>query len=58
MYHSANYFGSTKITKDTKGSDIYIYVFKLRALRVLCGEMSFFYFGCGPAALGSFLVHE
>jgi len=41
MYHSANYFGTTKITKDTKGSDIYIYVFKLRALRVLCGEMSF-----------------
>jgi hypothetical protein len=39
MYHSANYFVTTKIAKDTKGSDIH--VFKLRALHVLRGEMAF-----------------
>ena len=41
---------TTKNAKDTKGSDIFDY--KLRALRVLRGEICFSFFGCGFAALG------
>jgi hypothetical protein len=40
---------TTKVTKDTKVSDVYYS--ELRALRVLRGE-NFFPFGCGSAALG------
>ena len=37
---------TTKLTKDTKGSDIFDY--KLRALRVLRGQICFSFFGGGP----------
>jgi uncharacterized Fe-S cluster-containing radical SAM superfamily protein len=40
---------TTKITKATKGSDIFSH--KLRALRVLHGQICFFFLGCGSAAL-------
>src|SRR5688572_6358744 len=36
-------------TKDMKGFNTF--TFKLRALRDLRGKSSFFFFGCGPAAL-------
>jgi len=42
---------TTKTTKATKCSDIFSH--KLRALRVLRGQICFFFFGCGFAALGS-----
>jgi hypothetical protein len=50
MQHFTRDILTTKITKATKGSDIFDY--KLRALRVLRGQISFFFFGCGAAALG------
>jgi hypothetical protein len=42
---------TTKIAKDTKGSDIFDH--KLRPLRALGGQVRFIIFGCGVAALGS-----
>jgi hypothetical protein len=36
---------TTKVAKATKGSDIFSH--KLRALRVLRGQICFFFFGCG-----------
>jgi hypothetical protein len=50
MQHFTKDILTTKITKATKGSDIFDY--KLRALRVLRGQICFFFFGCGSAALG------
>ena len=50
MQHLAKDTLTTKITKATKGSDIFDY--KLRALHALRGDTRFFLFGCGSAALG------
>jgi hypothetical protein len=51
MQHMTKDILTTKITKATKGSDIFSH--KLRALRVLRGQICFFFFGCGFAALDS-----
>src|SRR5207342_2523140 len=51
MQHMTKDILTTKITKATKCSDIFSH--KLRALRVLRGQICFFFFGCGFAALGS-----
>jgi len=44
MQHLTKDILTTKITKATKGSDFFY--FKLRALRVLRGQICFFFFGC------------
>jgi hypothetical protein len=51
MQHMTKDILTTKITKATKGSDVFAH--KLRALRVLRGQICFFLFGCGLAALRS-----
>jgi hypothetical protein len=48
MQHMTKDILTTKITKATKGSDVFAH--KLRALR---GQICFFLFGCGFAALRS-----
>jgi hypothetical protein len=50
MQHMTKDIPTTKITKATKGSDNFAH--KLRALRDLRGQICFFFFGCGSAALG------
>jgi hypothetical protein len=45
MHHVTKDILTTKITKATKGSDIFSH--KLRALRILRGQICFFFFGCG-----------
>jgi hypothetical protein len=55
MQHMTKDILTTKITKATKCSDIFSH--KLRALRVLRGQICFFFFGCGFAALGSLWLH-
>ena len=47
---------TTKITKATKGSDILL--IKLCALRVLRGQICFFFFGCGSGRVRFLAVNS
>jgi hypothetical protein len=49
--HSTKHVLTTETTKATKDCDIFAH--KLRALRVLRGQICFFFFGCDSTALGS-----